>query len=269
MVIGPASETTAISFLGSLKLNGSTGTGLAPPMITGEPPSISRSGMRRLSTGSMCGFGFSVSLPSSFAVGSPRRPATYPWAISCKIAEKIRIIAPIPGKGVVGIEVPNKNRETVFLKDLIGSDTFRDNSSITYVPIGKNITGNPFYYSISLMPHILIAGATGSGKSIFINSVITSLLYRATPEEIRFIMIDPKRIELSVYNGIPHLIRSVINDQSTALKYLLKSLECMEQRYKEFARVGVRNIQGYNSKIKDKKPYIFIIIDEKFYNKFY
>jgi S-DNA-T family DNA segregation ATPase FtsK/SpoIIIE len=177
-------------------------------------------------------------------------------------AEKIRIIAPIPGKGVVGIEVPNKNRETVFLKDLIGNEAFQNNSSITYVPIGKNITGNPFYYSIALMPHILIAGATGSGKSVFINSIITSLLYRATPEEIRFILMDPKRIELSVYNGIPHLIRSVISDQSTALNYLLKSLECMEQRYKEFARVGVRNIQGYNNKIKDKKPYIFIIIDE-------
>jgi len=177
-------------------------------------------------------------------------------------AEKIRIIAPIPGKGVVGIEVPNKNRETVFLKDLLVNESFQNNSSITYVPIGKNITGNPFYYSISLMPHILIAGATGSGKSVFINSIITSLLYKTTPKEIRFILIDPKRIELSVYNGIPHLIRGVISDQSTALQYLLKSLECMEQRYKEFARVGVRNIQGYNSKIKDKKPYIFIIIDE-------
>jgi len=177
-------------------------------------------------------------------------------------AEKIRIIAPIPGKGVVGIEVPNKNRETVFLKDLISNEAFQNNSSITYIPIGKNITGNPFYYSIAMMPHILIAGATGSGKSVFINSIITSLLYKATPKEIRFILIDPKRIELSVYNGIPHLIRGVINDQSTAIQYLLKSLECMEQRYKEFARVGVRNIQGYNSKIKDKKPYIFIIIDE-------
>ncbi len=177
-------------------------------------------------------------------------------------AEKIRIIAPIPGKGVVGIEVPNKNRETVFLKDFIRNETFQNNSSITYVPIGKNITGNPFYYSIALMPHILIAGATGSGKSVFINSILTSLLFKATPADLRFILIDPKRIELSVYNGIPHLIRGVINDQSTALKYLLKSLECMEQRYKEFARVGVRNIQGYNSKMKDKKPYIFIIIDE-------
>jgi S-DNA-T family DNA segregation ATPase FtsK/SpoIIIE len=177
-------------------------------------------------------------------------------------AEKIRIIAPIPGKGVVGIEVPNKNRETVFLKDFIANESFQNNSSITYVPIGKSITGTPFYYSIALMPHILIAGATGSGKSVFINSVITSLLYKATPKELRFILIDPKRIELSVYNGIPHLIRSAINDQSTAFQYLNKSLECMEQRYKEFARVGVRDIQGYNNKIKDKKPYIFIIIDE-------
>jgi S-DNA-T family DNA segregation ATPase FtsK/SpoIIIE len=177
-------------------------------------------------------------------------------------AEKIRIIAPIPGKGVVGIEVPNKNRETVYLKDLISNEQFLNHGSKTYVPIGKNITGNPFYSSIALMPHLLIAGATGSGKSVFINSIINSLLFRTTPEELRFILIDPKRIELSVYNGIPHLIRGVITDQSAALQYLLKSIECMEQRYKEFARVGVRNIQGYNSKIKDKKPYIFIIIDE-------
>ncbi len=177
-------------------------------------------------------------------------------------AEKIRIIAPIPGKGVVGIEVPNKNRETVYLKDLISNEEFLNHGSKTYVPIGKNITGNPFYSSIALMPHLLIAGATGSGKSVFINSILNSLLFRATPEELRFILIDPKRIELSVYNGIPHLIRGVITDQSAAIQYLLKSIECMEQRYKEFARVGVRNIQGYNSKIKDKKPYIFIVIDE-------
>jgi S-DNA-T family DNA segregation ATPase FtsK/SpoIIIE len=177
-------------------------------------------------------------------------------------AEKIRIIAPIPGKGVVGIEVPNKNRETVYLKDLLRNQKFLNSNSRTYVPIGKNITGDPFYSSIALMPHLLIAGATGSGKSVFINSIINSLLFRATPEELRFVLIDPKRIELSVYNGIPHLIRGVITDQSSALQYLLKSIECMEQRYKEFARVGVRNIQGYNSKIKDKKPYIFIIIDE-------
>ncbi|MEO0293372.1 MAG: DNA translocase FtsK 4TM domain-containing protein [candidate division WOR-3 bacterium] len=177
-------------------------------------------------------------------------------------SEKIRIIAPIPGKGVVGIEVPNKTRETVFLKELIENETFQNNTSITYVPIGKNITGQPFYYSIALMPHLLIAGATGSGKSVFINSIITSLLYKATPDDIRFILIDPKRIELSIYNGIPHLIRSVITEQSIAIQYLNKALECMEQRYKEFARVGVRDIQGYNSKIRDKKPYILIIIDE-------
>jgi len=177
-------------------------------------------------------------------------------------AEKIRIIAPIPGKGVVGIEVPNKNRETVYLKDLLINEQFSNHGSKTYVPIGKNITGNPFYSSIALMPHLLIAGATGSGKSVFINSIINSLLFRTTPQDLRFILIDPKRIELSVYNGIPHLIRGVITDQSVALQYLLKSIECMEQRYKEFARVGVRNIQGYNSKIKDKKPYIFIVIDE-------
>ncbi|MEA1913483.1 MAG: DNA translocase FtsK 4TM domain-containing protein [candidate division WOR-3 bacterium] len=177
-------------------------------------------------------------------------------------AEKIRIIAPIPGKGVVGIEVPNRNREMVFIKELIDNETFKENPSITYIPIGKDITGRPLYSSIASMPHLLIAGATGSGKSVFINSIITSLLYKAKPSELRFILIDPKRIELSIYNGIPHLIRSVISDQSTSIQFLNKVLECMEKRYEEFARVGVRDIQGYNRKIKDRKPYIFIIIDE-------
>jgi S-DNA-T family DNA segregation ATPase FtsK/SpoIIIE len=177
-------------------------------------------------------------------------------------AEKIRVIAPIPGKGVVGIEVPNDNREIVFIKELIDNENFKENSDITYVPIGKNITGDYVYSSISKMPHLLIAGSTGSGKSVFINSVITALLYKVNPNDLRFILIDPKRIELSIYNGIPHLIRTVISDQATSIYYLNKVLECMEKRYEEFARVGVRDIEGYNNKVKDKKPYIFLIVDE-------
>ena len=177
-------------------------------------------------------------------------------------AEKIRVIAPIPGKGVVGIEVPNDNRELVYLKDLIGSNTFKDNTKITYIPIGKDITGTPLYSLISSMPHLLIAGATGSGKSVFINSTIISLLYKADPSELRFILIDPKRIELSLYNGIPHLLRSVITERSVAVQYLQRALQCMERRYEEFARVGVRDIHGYNAKVKDRKPYIFLIVDE-------
>lgn len=177
-------------------------------------------------------------------------------------AEKIRVIAPIPGKGVVGIEVPNDNREIVYIKDMIDNDIFKNNSEISFVPIGKNITGNPYYSSISSMPHLLIAGSTGSGKSVFINSMLTSLLYKARPEELRLILIDPKRIELSIYNGIPHLLRSVITDQTIAVNYLQKAIQCMEKRYEEFARVGVRDIKGYNRKMRDKKPYIFLIVDE-------
>jgi len=177
-------------------------------------------------------------------------------------AEKVRVIAPIPGKGVVGIEVPNKNREIVFIKDLINNEKFKKSPGVTNIPIGKDITGKQFYYPISSMPHLLIAGATGSGKSVFINSIIAALLYKTNPSDLRFILIDPKRIELSVYNGIPHLIKTVITDQSVAINYLNKTLECMEKRYKEFARVGVRDITGYNKKVKDKKPYLFLIVDE-------
>ena len=177
-------------------------------------------------------------------------------------AEKIRVIAPIPGKGVVGIEVPNDNREIVSIKELIKNEKFRDVTDITYVPIGKNITGDLVYSSISKMPHLLVAGATGSGKSVFINSIIAALLYKASPSDIRFILMDPKRIELSIYNGVPHLVRTAITEQFVAVNYLEKTLKCMEKRYEEFARVGVRDIHGYNSKMKDKKPYIFLIVDE-------
>lgn len=177
-------------------------------------------------------------------------------------AEKIRVIAPIPGKGVVGIEVPNENREIVSIKELINNEKFKRNNDITYVPIGKNITGGYVYSPISKMPHLLIAGSTGSGKSVFINSIITALLYKVNPQDLRFILIDPKRIELSIYNGIPHLIRTVISEQSIAINYLNRTLDCMEKRYEEFARIGVRDIEGYNIKVKDKKPYIFLIVDE-------
>lgn len=177
-------------------------------------------------------------------------------------AEKIRILAPIPGKEVVGIEIPNRNREIVFLKELLTTETFLSNNSPLFIPIGKDITGEPYFADIWDMPHLLVAGATGSGKSVFLNAMIASILYKVGPERVRFIMIDPKRIELSIYNGIPHLLGSVITEADTAMKALKQALHCMEERYKEFAKIGVRDIKGYNEKQKEKMAYIIFVIDE-------
>ena len=177
-------------------------------------------------------------------------------------AKRIRIVAPIPGKDVVGIEIPNKTRRTVYIRDFLESEVFRNNPSYLFVPIGKDITGAPYFDDITSMPHLLVAGATGSGKSVFINSLLVSILSKSTPLDVRFIMIDPKRIELSIYNGIPHLLRPVITEPKEALRALKEAIKWMDLRYKEFAKVGVRNIEGYNKKRKEKKPYILIIIDE-------
>ncbi len=177
-------------------------------------------------------------------------------------ARSIRIVAPIPGKGAVGIEIPNKKRNTVYIRDFLENDNFRTTSSYLFIPIGKDITGAPYFDDIGNMPHLLVAGATGSGKSVFINSILVSILSKSTPQDVRFIMIDPKRIELSIYNGIPHLLRPVIIEPREALETLREAIIWMELRYKEFARAGVRDIEGYNKKMKDKKPYILIIIDE-------
>lgn len=184
-------------------------------------------------------------------------------ALSMK-SSKIRIVAPIPGKSAVGIEVPNKQRENVYLKELLTSPSFEGISSKLGIVLGKDIAGEPISDDIAYFPHLLIAGATGSGKSVCINTLIASILYRAIPEEVRFIMIDPKRIELPVYNGIPHLITPVISDAKESLQVLKETINWMEIRYKEFARAGVRDIEGYNIKVQNakKKPYILIIIDE-------
>ncbi len=177
-------------------------------------------------------------------------------------APKIRVVAPIPGKGTVGIEVPNKKRQNVFIKELLMSEDFNRASSYLTVALGKNIAGETVLSDIARMPHLLIAGATGSGKSVCINAIIASILFRAKPKDVRFIMIDPKRLELPVYNGIPHLIFPVLTEAKESIMILKQVLQWMEIRYREFAKAGVRDIEGYNHKMKEKKPYILVIVDE-------
>jgi S-DNA-T family DNA segregation ATPase FtsK/SpoIIIE len=177
-------------------------------------------------------------------------------------AERIRIVAPIPGKAAIGIEIPNKKRENVYLKDILVSDECAGSKSPLTVALGKNIAGEPTVSDVARMPHLLIAGATGSGKSVAINAMVASILYRASPGEVRFLMIDPKRLELPVYNGVPHQINPVVTEPKTSLDRLKEVIDWMDMRYREFAAAGVRDIEGYNSKMHSKKPYILIIVDE-------
>lgn len=176
---------------------------------------------------------------------------------------QVRIEAPIPGRSLVGIEIPNIRPEIVTLKRLLSSSLFIENSDPLLVPLGLDVSGNPQAYSISKMPHVLIAGATGSGKSVLLNAWITTFLFRTRPDQLRLILVDPKRVELTLYNGIPHLLTAVIHEKESiisALKWVVKE---MESRLKEFARVGARNIDVYNEKVEvEKKPYIIFIIDE-------
>ena len=165
-------------------------------------------------------------------------------------AISIRIVAPIPGKSVVGIEIPNSVRETVFFKDIVeDKDVFYKESSPMTVILGKDIFGNPVVADLVKMPHLLIAGATGAGKSISVNSMICSLLFKADPDEVKMIMIDPKRLELSVYDGIPHLLCEVVTEPKQAATVLKWLVEEMERRYRLLAEKGVRNIERYNRKI--------------------
>ncbi|MFO7983099.1 MAG: DNA translocase FtsK 4TM domain-containing protein [Desulfuromonadales bacterium] len=164
-------------------------------------------------------------------------------------AMSIRIVAPIPGRGVVGIEIPNKNRETVYLKEIFESDAFQKNGGKLPMALGKDIFGSTVVSDLSKMPHLLVAGSTGSGKSVSVNTMILSLLYRATPEEVRLIMVDPKMLELSIYEGIPHLLLPVVTDPKKASLALAWAVREMERRYKLMADKGVRNIDGYNRKI--------------------
>jgi len=180
-------------------------------------------------------------------------------------AKRIRIVAPIPGKAAIGIEIPNRHAKLVYLKEILSSDTYLDNRHRLPLALGKSISGKPFVTDLSKMPHMLIAGATGSGKSVCINVVITSLIYRLHPEEIKLIFIDPKMLELSVYAGIPHLGRPVVTNAKRAEKVLSDAVVEMENRYKKLASVAVRNIQDYNAKQnkdEEKLPYIVIIVDE-------
>jgi len=190
-------------------------------------------------------------------------------------ALSIRIVAPIPGKDVIGVEIPNAKMSMVPFLDIAGSDEFINIDSRTPICLGKDIIGNPIVVGLDKMPHLLIAGATGTGKSVALNAMITSILYKSSPHDVKFIMIDPKRIELSLFNDIPHLLAPVITDMkkaNTALQWVVRE---MERRYEKLARLQVRNIEQYNHKIKNADlseyeedeefehfSYIVIIIDE-------
>ena len=200
-------------------------------------------------------------------------------------ALRVRIVAPIPGKGAVGIEIPNETRETVYVKELITHEQFRKTKSRLTIALGKDIEGNPMLVDMAKMPHLLVAGATGAGKSVSVNTMIMSVLFKATPEEVRMLMVDPKMLELSIYDGIPHLLLPVVTDPKKAATALRWAVEEMERRYEILSHLGVRNIASFNQKIEQAKgqgkkitippkrdgeearvcesmPYIMIIVDE-------
>ncbi len=180
-------------------------------------------------------------------------------------AKRIRIIAPIPGKAAVGVEIPNPNPQMVYLREILESDEFKNPSLKLPLALGKTTSGKPFVIDLTKLPHLLIAGATGAGKSVCMNVLITSLLYSLHPYQVRFIMVDPKMLELSVYSGIPHLGRPVVTNPRRAEKVFTDAVAEMESRYKKLADASVRNIHDYNSKQtedEDKLPYIVIFVDE-------
>ncbi|MFH1617289.1 MAG: DNA translocase FtsK [Candidatus Margulisiibacteriota bacterium] len=177
----------------------------------------------------------------------------------------VRIEAPVPGKAVIGIEVPNTTITTVRLKDIIKQNEFKNNSSKRFIALGKDLSGSPIYGDLAKMPHLLIAGTTGSGKSVCINSLIMSILYRAKPDEVKFIMIDPKMVELTLYDGIPHLLAPVVTEpRSAALTLKEWVMREMERRYQIFYKVGVRNLASYNKRVEpqEKMPQLVVIVDE-------
>jgi S-DNA-T family DNA segregation ATPase FtsK/SpoIIIE len=182
-------------------------------------------------------------------------------------ARSIRIEAPIPGEPYVGIEIPNSAFDLVTLKEVLASKNFEDaaaRSKLAFA-LGQDVAGQPFSADLSKMPHVLIAGATGSGKSVCVNGIICSLLMRATPAEVKLILIDPKRVEMAQYKGIPHLLTEVIVDTEKAVNALKWTVGTMESRYHEFAQRGVRNIAGYNEALRPgepRMPYIVVVIDE-------
>jgi S-DNA-T family DNA segregation ATPase FtsK/SpoIIIE len=176
-------------------------------------------------------------------------------------AQSVRIIAPIPGKGRVGVEVPNSQSSFVYLKEVLASREFSDSESKLTLALGKDITGQPIIADLDQMPHLLIAGTTGSGKTVCVNSLILSLLFKTTPIELKFLMIDPKMVELAPFNGLPHLLCPVVTDAKKASNALNWVVNEMEERYRLLANAGARNIEAYNEK-QEKIPYIVVIIDE-------
>ena len=189
-------------------------------------------------------------------------------------ALSVRIVAPIPGKAVVGIEIPNARRETIALRSLVDSEAFQGSSSKLSIVLGEDILGEPVITDLALIPHLLVAGATGSGKSVGLNSVICSLLFRVTPAEVKLMMIDPKMLEFSIYDGIPHLLVPVVTDAKKAAVALRRVVAEMERRYQLLAAKGVRSIAQYNQKIRDEQasagdgadaemlPYLVVVVDE-------
>ena len=171
-------------------------------------------------------------------------------------------VSVIPGKNTVGIEIPNESRESVSLREMIDNDKFQKKEIKLPIALGKSISGIPIVGDLTAMPHLLIAGTTGSGKSVCINTIIVSLLYKLNPDLCKFILIDPKMLELSTYEGIPHLLTPVITDAKKATSALAWTVKEMNSRYKLMSKVGVRNIDGYNSKHKLKMPYIVVVVDE-------
>jgi S-DNA-T family DNA segregation ATPase FtsK/SpoIIIE len=181
-------------------------------------------------------------------------------------AKDIRMEAPIPGKAAIGIEVPNTEVSLVTLREVMETSAFQGSSAKLSVAFGRDISGSPIVSDLAKMPHLLVAGATGSGKSVCINGIITSILFKAKPDEAKFLMIDPKMVELNVYNGIPHLLSPVVTDPRRASLALKKVAKEMENRYELFSKSGTRNIEGYNSHlIKENQkplPFIVVIVDE-------
>jgi DNA segregation ATPase FtsK/SpoIIIE, S-DNA-T family len=183
-------------------------------------------------------------------------------------AKDIRMEAPIPGKSAIGIEVPNTEVAIVTLREVMESNAFHDASSKLTIALGRDISGQAIVGNLARMPHLLVAGATGSGKSVCINGIITSILFKAKPDEVKFLMIDPKMVELNVYNGIPHLLAPVVTDPRRASLALKKIVVEMEKRYELFSKSGTRNIEGYNNMLVEKNdgtellPYIVVIVDE-------
>lgn len=182
-------------------------------------------------------------------------------------AKDIRMEAPIPGKSAIGIEVPNTEVSVVTLREVMESTKFQEAASKLTIALGRDISGQPIIADLAKMPHLLVAGATGSGKSVCVNGIISSILYKAKPDEVKFLMIDPKKVELNVYNGIPHLLAPVVTDPRRASLALKKVVQEMEKRYELFSETGTRNIEGYNTLVKEQQsaeplPYIVVIVDE-------